>query len=150
MVPKRRPTPKVIVAAATPKRTWRRPDRSALRPVITVIAASNDEQPDHAQHDADDERCCPCDEEIGQDGDDRAHRKEEERRYRRHPGGSAQLLRIDAQFLPRQGIQGRLLVLHEPLPELAPAAVEPLGLVDQRQLLRLLRGASNSSRSIPI
>jgi len=31
--------PNVIAAAVTPKSTWRRPETSALRPVITVIAA---------------------------------------------------------------------------------------------------------------
>ena len=73
------------------------PQRAATRD--NRDCRTDDEQADHAQHDADDERCCPRDEEVGQDGNDRSHREEEKGRYRCHPGGPSQLLRIDAQFL---------------------------------------------------
>jgi len=50
---------------------------------------------------------------VGDDRDNCAKRKEEERGDRRFPGRATQLFRVDAQLIAAERIQGDLAVAHD-------------------------------------
>ena len=78
----------------------------------------------------------------GQNRDDRADREEEERGVRGLPGGTAEVVRIDPEFLAGEGVEGAGFRVDDLARHRTGGfGVDALGLVDEREFLLLsLRG----------
>ena len=133
------PTTKVTIAAAAPMPTWRSPENRTPRPVRRLTPAPTRNSATRLRA-IEATKAAARWEEIRQDGDERPDREGEERAAGR-PERRAELVRVQAELLADQLVEGALRVLEQAVGDrLRLVVLEPLRPIEGGHLGLFLLG----------